>query len=79
MIDEEEAGMTRETTTYKPRLIRDKGFYKMLVTLALPVTVQNIIVFLTQMLDTVMLGELGDVAMSASSLANQPFFIFNML
>ena len=39
MIDEEEAGMTRETTTYKPRLIRDKGFYKMLVTLALPVTV----------------------------------------
>ncbi len=79
MIDEEEAGMTREATTYKPRLIRDKGFYKMLVTLALPVTVQNIIVFLTQMLDTVMLGELGDVAMSASSLANQPFFIFNML
>lgn len=63
----------------KPRLVRDKSFYKLLFTLAIPVTLQNIVIFLTQMLDTVMLGELGDVAVSASSLANQPFFIFNML
>lgn len=66
-------------TTTKPRILRDKVFYKMLLSLALPVTLQNIVIFLTQMLDTVMLGELGDVAMSASSLANQPFFLFNML
>lgn len=65
--------------TNKPRLIRDKSFYKMLFALALPVTLQNVVIFLTQMVDTVMLGELGDVAMSASSLGNQPFFLFNML
>lgn len=70
---------TMASETRKPRIVREKAFYKMLLTLAVPVTLQNIVVFLTQMLDTVMLGEIGDVAVSASSLANQPFFIFNML
>ncbi|MEG0894554.1 MAG: MATE family efflux transporter [Oscillospiraceae bacterium] len=63
----------------KARIVREKDFYKMLFSIALPVTMQNLIMFFIQMLDTVMLGELGDVAMSASSLANQPFFIFNMI
>ncbi|WMJ23531.1 MATE family efflux transporter [Paludicola sp. MB14-C6] len=63
----------------KPKIVREKEFYKTLLTIALPVTLQNLIIFCTQMLDTVMLGELGDVAMSASALANQPFFIFNLL
>lgn len=63
----------------KPKFVRERAFYKSLFALAVPVILQNIVVFLTQMLDTVMLGELGDVAMTASSLANQPFFIFNML
>ena len=71
--------MENTALTMKPKLVRNKSFYKLLFLLALPVTMQNIVVFLTQMLDTVMLGELGDVAMSAASLANQPFFIFNML
>ncbi len=65
--------------TNKPRIIRDKSFYKMMFALALPVTLQNIVIFLTQMVDTVMLGELGEIAMGASSLGNQPFFLFNML
>lgn len=67
------------TSAAKPKFVKERHFYKLLFTLALPVTMQNIVVFLTQMLDTVMLGELGDIAMSASSLANQPFFIFNLL
>ncbi|MEG0693804.1 MAG: MATE family efflux transporter, partial [Oscillospiraceae bacterium] len=65
--------------TNKPRMIRDKSFYKIMFALALPVTLQNVVIFLTQMVDTIMLGELGDIAMSASSLGNQPFFLFNML
>lgn len=63
----------------KAKLVLDKSFFRMLLVIALPVTMQNLIVFVTQMMDTVMLGELGDVAMSASALANQPFFVFNML
>ncbi len=63
----------------KPKIVRDKEFYKLLLTIALPVTAQNLVVFFTQMVDTIMLGKLGDVAISASTLANQPFFIFNLL
>lgn len=63
----------------KPKIVKDKEFFKMLFMIALPVTLQNLVVFVTQMMDTVMLGEIGDVAMSASALANQPFFVFNML
>lgn len=63
----------------KPRIVREKSFYKTLLTIALPVTMQNLIVFCTQMVDILMLGKLGDTAISASSLANQPFFIFNLL
>lgn len=63
----------------KGHFIKRKEFYFTLFKIAIPVTFQNIVVFLTQMLDTVMLGELGDVAISAASLGSQPFFIFNMI
>lgn len=71
--------ITDAALTAKPSFVRDRLFYRQLVSIAIPIVLQNIIIFMTQMLDTIMLGELGDVAMSASSLANQPFFIFNML
>jgi putative MATE family efflux protein len=63
----------------KPKIVRDRSFYAMLLSIALPITLQNIISFLTQMIDTIMLGELGDIAMSASALANQPFFLLNSI
>ena len=63
----------------KPKFITDFNFYKILFLIALPITLQNIVIFLTQMLDIVMLGSLGDVTISAASLANQPFFLFYML
>lgn len=59
-------------------LFSDKQLYKMIVTIALPIALQNLLVFLTQMLDTIMLGELGDVPLTASSLANQVFFIYSL-
>ncbi len=54
----------------------DKALFKMILTIAIPIALQNLISTLTQMLDTIMLGELGDIPLTASSLANQPFFIF---
>ena len=63
----------------KPKFITDFSFYKILFLIALPITLQNIVIFLTQMLDIVMLGSLGDITISAASLANQPFFLFYML
>lgn len=56
--------------------IRDKRFYTSLLAIAVPITLQNLINFSVGMLDTVMLGALGETALSASSLANQPGFVF---
>ncbi len=60
-------------------LVREKYFYKTLFAIALPIALQNLIAIGVSLLDTLMLGALGDVALSASSLANQPFFIFSVL
>ncbi len=60
-------------------LMKEKSFYKTLAAIALPIALQNVIAFGVQMMDTVMVGTLGDTALSAASLANQPFFVFMIL
>ena len=47
--------------------------------IAVPVALQNVVTVGVSMMDTIMLGSLGEVAMSASSLANQVFFIFTLV
>ena len=57
-------------------IIKDDNFYRMLKAIAIPISIQNIINFGVQMMDTVMVGKLGDTALSAANLAGQPFFVF---
>ena len=57
----------------------DKTFLLTLVTLMVPMILQNLLTLGTQMMDSIMLGQLGQNELSASSLANQPFFIFILL
>ena len=57
-------------------LVKDKAFYSKLFALALPLAGQNLINVLVGLLDTIMLGQLGEVAMSASSLGGQLGFMF---
>ena len=57
-------------------IVREKAFYKSLLAIALPVAMQNLIMFAINMADTVMLGQLGEVYLSASTLANQVGFLF---
>ena len=52
-------------------MVKDKQFYKTLLIIAIPVALQNLLSFAVNMLDTVMVGTLGDVTLSATSLANQ--------
>lgn len=42
----------------------------------MPLALQNMLGFCVQMLDTVMVGAMGDTAVSAVSFANQPYFVF---
>ena len=59
-------------------MIRNKDFYKTTLSITLPLALQNLISFCVQMLDMVMVGSLGDSAVSAVAIANQPYFIFQV-
>ena len=48
-------------------MVKDKQFYKTLLIIAIPVALQNLLSFAVNMLDTVMVGTLGDVTLSATS------------
>ena len=52
-------------------IVRDKRFYLSLITIALPIALQNFINFAVNMLDTVMVASMGEASMSSVSLANQ--------
>lgn len=56
----------------------DKAFYRNVVAIALPISMQSLITIGVNMMDTIMLGSLGDTAISASSLANQFINIFQI-
>ncbi len=54
------------------RLIsKDREFYKAVVRLALPIGLQSLITLSVNLVDTVMVGQLGEASLSAVSLANQ--------
>lgn len=58
--------------------VREKDFYKLLITISVPIALQNLVDFGLNMMDTVMLGRLGEKVISASAIANQPYFIFTV-
>ena len=51
--------------------VREKQFYKSLLFIALPAALQQLISFAVNMMDTVMVGAVGETQLSAVSLANQ--------
>lgn len=57
----------------------DKEFYKKMLMLSLPVVIQNFISSFINMIDTVMVGKLGEAEIAAVGIANQYFFFFNMV
>lgn len=61
------------------RISRDKQFYITLLALALPIALQDLIKFGLNMADNVMVGRLGETALSAVTIANQPFFLFSLV
>ena len=59
--------------------IGDRAFYKKVLTVTVPIMIQNGITNLVNLLDNVMVGRLGTEAMSGVSIVNQFIFIFNLL
>ncbi|HAT4255062.1 TPA: MATE family efflux transporter [Clostridium perfringens] len=60
-------------------ITRDKRFYRLLFSIALPIAVQNLITFMVSMVDTLMVGVLGEIQLSVVSIANNLFFVLTIL
>ena len=54
-------------------------YNKTLIMLCIPIIIQNLISTLVNMVDTVMVGSLGEVSVASIGIANQYFFLFNTL
>ena len=60
------------------KYIGDRAFYKRVMVLALPIMIQNGITNFVNMLDNVMVGQVGTVQMNGVTVANQLIFVFNL-
>lgn len=59
-------------------IVKDKGFYRNVFLLAMPIALQSLITIGVNMLDTIMIGKLGEAELSATSLANQFISIYHI-
>jgi putative MATE family efflux protein len=57
------------------QFIGNKAFYKTLITVALPLVLQQLITTSVQLVDNVMVGKLGEQAIASVSVVNQLYFI----
>ncbi len=62
----------------KITIVKDKQFYLKIISIMLPVALQQAINMGVNMMDTIMLGSFGEMQLSASSLANQYYNFFTI-
>ncbi len=60
----------------KHNLIGDKQFYRQVVTILIPVIIQNTITNVVSLVDNIMVGKVGTLEMSAVAIVNQLLFVF---
>jgi len=58
--------------------VGDRAFYKVVLSIAVPVIIQNSISNIVNLLDNVMVGQVGTAEMSGVAIANQLLFVFNL-
>ena len=60
------------------RHLGDLGYYKRILSIAIPIIVQNGITNFVNLLDNIMVGQVGTVPMSGVSIVNGVLFVFNL-
>ena len=60
------------------KYIGDRAFYRRVLTVALPIIIQNGITNFVSLLDNIMVGQVGTVPMSGVSIVNGILFVFNL-
>lgn len=64
--------------SFLERIFGDRIFFRNLWVLALPIIIQNFLASSLNLIDTVMIGFVGENEVAAVGVANQFFFLFNM-
>ena len=62
----------------KAALIGDRAFYAMVLSILIPIIIQNAITNFVNLLDNIMVGQVGTEQMSGGSRSNQLMFVFNL-
>ena len=57
-------------------MLQDRIFLKKAVMIALPVALQGMLNTIVNLVDTMMIGQLGETTIAAVGLANKVFFVF---
>ena len=57
-------------------VVGDRAFYREVISIVLPIIIQNTVSNVVSLLDNVMVGRVGTLEMSAVAIANQLFFVF---
>ena len=60
------------------KFIGDRAFYRRVLTVAVPIIIQNGITNFVSLLDNIMVGQVGTLPMSGVSIVNQLIFVFNL-
>lgn len=63
---------------FRTKFIGDKAFYKMVLLIAIPIMVQNGITNFVNLLDNIMVGQVGTEQMSGVAIVNQLIFVYNL-
>ena len=63
---------------FKNKYIGNKEFYRMILMLAIPIMIQNGITNLVNMVDNIMIGQVGTNQMTGVAIVNQLIFVFNL-
>lgn len=53
-------------------------YYKRMLTIAIPIMIQNGVTNFVSMLDNIMVGQVGTLEMTGVSIVNQLLFVFNL-
>ncbi len=61
-----------------PLSLSDKGFWKVTLSLAIPIALQNMLSASFSLVDTLMVSQLGDIQLSATGMAGQWSWLFSM-
>ena len=60
-------------------MLKDRRFLGKAVTIAFPVAMQGMLNTIVNLVDTMMIGTLGETSIAAVGLANKVFFVFSLL